>query len=292
MSENSFSVAFHIGLHKTATSHLQKSLLAAKPAFADFGVRYLGPTDLRQPDRSVLECVLQAAVTPDPSQPTYDRLVLSEENYIGVLNIPRQKPLLKHYPKAATRLTELAQAMGREIDVLLAIRRPTEFLNATYCQQLMSGRVFPVASYRTLYPTNAVDWFDLVSRLRAAKGVGRLVVWCYEDYKTHFPAICAALVGPAAAEVVKPLDKRVNSSLSAAAVAELLHRDQMHDKGPITADARRLLAVEAGFPRFDAYTPAEHAANDALYLAQVAAIGAMPGISLLEPLWATSRMRA
>ena len=47
----------------------------------------------------------------------------------------------------------------------------------------------PMAQYRKINPTESVDWADLVARLRAAAGVGQLVVWCYEDYAVHFAAI-------------------------------------------------------------------------------------------------------
>jgi hypothetical protein len=52
------------------------------------------------------------------------------------------------------------------------------------------------------------------------------------------------------------------------------------------------LPVEDGFPPFDGFTAAEHAAADAAYVAQVTAIGAIRGVTLLDPLWARDAMRA
>ncbi|MBQ2261761.1 MAG: hypothetical protein II336_10360 [Loktanella sp.] len=298
MTQRDFSVAFHIGAHKTATSHLQRSFQAHAAALDALGICYLGPDHLRQPGRSVAALFGlkpgSAGLSGEVAalRQTRQRLILSEENYIGALIGPRGKPMIQRYPDAGPRVHAVAQALGQKIDVFLTIRRPTAFLNSAYCQQLMGGRVVRMAKFRQDNPTGAVDWGDLVARLRAMPGIGELVVWCYEDYAAHFAKICARLLGPEAAALVAPLDERIHSSLSAAAVAEVLHRHALREIGDLGLAARRLLPVEAGFPPFDGFRPAEHAASDAVYLDQIAAIAAMPGVTLLQPVWAAAAMRA
>lgn len=297
MTEPTFSVAFHIGAHKTATSHLQRSIRMQASALAARGVHWFGPDFLRRPHQSV-PALLGLTDDQGPSDQisalarTGDRIVFSEENYIGVLNVARRRPVTRRYPDAAMRISAVAQAVGRDVDVCLAIRRPTGFLNAAYCQQLMGGIVTPLAQYRKFNPLGSVDWAELVTRLRAAPGVGQLVVWCHEDYAAHFPAICAALLGPAAAGLVQPIDRYIHRSLSAAAVAEVLHRHGSTRLGDLGMSARRVLPVEEGYPPFDGFSPAEHAAGDAAYRAQIAAIGAIPGVTLLDPLWSGGAVRA
>ncbi|ART99561.1 hypothetical protein [Yoonia vestfoldensis] len=297
MLNPALSVAFHIGAHKTATSHLQRSIGAEADALAAQGVHWFGPRYLRKWDQTLPDLARlndgHALSGPLGSLlQTAQRVVLSEENHIGVLNDPRRKPVTCRYPKAAQRIGAVAQGLGRDIDVFLAIRQPTRFVNAAYCQQLMGGKVIPMAQYRKINPLQSVDWADLVARLRAASGVGRLVVWCYEDYATHFNAICAGLLGPAAAALVRPIAHHIHRSLSAAAVAEILHRHALGGSGDLGVGLRGLLPVEDGYPPFDGFTRAEHAAGDASYRAQIAAIGAMPGVTLLDPLWAAGPMRA
>lgn len=297
MPDTAFSVAFHIGAHKTATSHLQRSIRMQAGALASRGVHWFGPDHLRRPRQSVPDLlglnedgVLSDQI--DVRLQAGARIVFSEENYIGVLNVARRRPVNRRYPDAARRISAVAQAVGRDVDVLLALRRPTAFLNAAYCQQLMGGVVTPMAQYRKINPLGSVDWAELVTRLRAAPGVGQLVVWCHEDYAAHFPAICAALLGPAAAGLVQPIDRYIHRSLSAAAVAEVLHRHGSTRLGDLGMSARRVLPVEEGYPPFDGFNPAEHAASDAAYRAQIAAVGAMPGVTLLDPLWALGAVRA
>ncbi len=297
MLNPALSVAFHIGAHKTATSHLQRSIGAEADALAAQGVHWFGPRYLRKWDQTIPALLRLSEGQAPPDRlgsllQTAQRVVLSEENHIGVLNDPRRKPVTCRYPKAAQRIGAVAQGLGRDVDVFLAIRQPTRFVNAAYCQQLMGGKVMPMAQYRRINPLQSVDWADLVARLRAVSGVGRLVVWCYEDYATHFNAICAGLLGPAAAALVRPIAHHIHRSLSAAAVAEILHRHALGGSGDLGVGLRGLLPVEDGYPPFDGFTRAEHAAGDASYRAQIAAIGAMPGVTLLDPLWAAGPMRA
>ncbi len=296
MTDRLFSVALHIGAHKTATTHLQQSIAAHGDAILGHGVRYFGPEHLRKPGQSIpalLGLAVQGAAPPvSQLRRTLHRLVLSEENYIGPLNAPRRKTGRCRYPDAAARIDAVAQALGQKVDVFLAIRRPTGFLNAAYCQQLMGGGVIRMADYLQANPLRSVDWHDLVLRLRAAPGIGQLVVWCHEDYATHFPAICAGLLGTEAAQLVRPLDRHVHRSLSAAAVAEVLHRHAMGEKDDLGQAARRLLPVEDGYPPFDGFSPAYHAAGDTAYRAQVVAIGAIRGVTLLDPHWAQGAIRA
>lgn len=297
MTDPRFSVAFHIGAHKTATSHLQRSISMQASGLAALGVHWFGPDHLRKPRQSVRDLLGLTEGTSACDQitalfQTSDRIVFSEENYIGVPNVAPRRPVTRRYPDAARRISAVAQAVGRDVDVCLAIRRPTAFLNGTYCQQLMGGIVTPLAHFQRMNPLESVDWTDLVARLRAAPGVGQLVVWCYEDHATHFAAICTALLGPAAAGLVAPIDRHIHRSLSAAAVAEVLHRHSIAEHDDLGATARILLPVEDGYPPFDGFTAAEHAAGDAAYRAQIAAIGAMRGVRLLDPLWARASMRA
>jgi hypothetical protein len=294
MSDQSAAIAFHIGAHKTATSHLQQSLLAQTAPLAGAGVCYLGPSRLRGAGPSISALFGLPAGKPQITAlcQQYQRVVISEENYIGALNPPRRRPVVTRYPDAATRIDTLASAAGQKIDIFLGLRRPTAYLNAAYCQQLLGGRITPMAQYRKLHPLASVDWLHLVARLRSTAGVGRLVVWCYEDYATHFDAIIAGLVGPAQASLVAPIKRRIHASLSAPAVAEVLHRQTRDDAPDLAMIARRLLSVDDGYPRFDGFPPQDHAASDAAYAAQIAAIGALKGVTLLDPLWLTRAVRA
>lgn len=289
-----FSVAFHIGVHKTATTHLQRSLRRASSELAAHGVRYYGPDKLRLPGRSLqalfgLEHEKGEPVQPRPADEQLallrkngHRLVFSEENFIGPLNQPHGRTMKHRYKAAGTRLSGLAQVIGQPIDVHLAVRRPTGFINSAYCQMLLGGRVQSIEKFQRRNGLGSVDWVDLVSRLRAASGVGRLTVWQYEDYGAVFPQIIAGLVGDDAASLVAPRPRHINRGLSAAAVARVLEQDDAAADEDCARAAREVLAVEDGHPPFDGFAPEEHAIGDAAYARQIAEIAQMDGVTLLR----------
>lgn len=295
MTNHPLTIALHIGVHKTATTHLQRSLKHARRALAAEGVRYYGPDHFRSPGQTI---PARFGFRRDPSTQAPDlapaeqlavmrkeghRLVISEENFIGALNHPHGLALKTRYKDADNRIAAFANAVGQEVDVCVALRRPTGFLNAAYCQMLLGGRVQPIGLYLSRNPVSSVDWVALIARLRTASGLGRLTVWRYEDYAVLFPQIVAGLVGTEAAHLVVPRPKYVNRGLSAAAVADVLQRTDADPTDKIAAAARRMLPVEEGYPPFDGFSQAEHEMGDAIYAAQIKAIAAMDGVTLLQP---------
>ncbi len=295
MTSSDFSIAFHIGAHKTATSHLQRSLREATDLLADVGVRYYGPHDFRLPGRSINRLFgLHDKPARAPRRSPQDqltllrkgghRLVLSEENYIGALNSPRRREVRMRYPFAARRVTALADALDAGgLDVFLSIRNPATFLTSAYCQQLLGGRIMPLERYLQINPLGSVNWLSLVKRLRRARGVNQLTIWRYEDYQPLFSSICAALVGDEAGELVQPLPRRIHVGLSAKAVAEvhLKKGDVADDK--IANFARKHFPVGEDAAAFDGFDPEQHARAAQIYQAQIAAIENLKGVTFLRP---------
>ena len=289
------SIAFHLGAHKTATSHLQRCLKKASEALAADGVQYHGPEKFRSETGTIpaLFGFRQGRSAgddrPDPQAQLAalsqgaDRLVLSEENFIGVLNSPRGLAIRRRYKAAGERLSALSTAIGQDVDVFLGIRRPTGFINSAYGQMLLGGQVRPLGIFLRRNPMSSVDWLDVVTRIRQARGVGQVTVWRYEDYAALFPQIVTGLVGAVPSRHVQWVERSVNPGLSAAAVAEILHRAAHDDVGNIGFMVRKMLPVQSGYPPFDGFTEEEHARGDAAYATQVAAITALDGVTLLRP---------
>ena len=293
MTDRPLSVAFHIGVHKTATSHLQDALGTAREAMRADGVRYFGPEEFRLPGRAIPALFGLRSKTTAPHPPAVARLarlatdghrvVISEENFIGSLNPAngvREKP---RYATAARRLNGLAEAMGQQMDVFVALRRPTTFINSAYCQSLFGGNFGPVATYLAQNGPADVDWHTMIKDIADAPHIRQIIVWRYEDYASLFKPIMQALVGAQAASHLMPAERRINRGLSAAAVADVLHR-QRHGAIDLPAtEARSMLSVDHGYPAFDAFTAEEHAASEAAYAAQIERIAALPGVTVLRP---------
>jgi hypothetical protein len=123
----------------------------------------------------------------------------------------------------------------------------------------------------------------MVRGIADAPHIGQIIVWRYEDYASLFKPITQALVGAQAASHLMPSERRINRGLSAAAVADVLHRqaDAAIDL-PATV-ARYMLSVDHGYPAFDAFTQEEHAASETAYASQIERIAGLPGVMVLRP---------
>ena len=294
MSDDDFSVAFHIGPHKTASSHLQQSLLLAADDLADVGVRYYGPEHFRLPGRTIpalfgLRKKRGPGRTKRPANEQLalmrkgaGRLVLSEENYIGDLSFSAAQVRGMRYPKAANSLAVLTAALDCPVDLFLCLRNPASLINSVYSQMLYGQRIASPAQFKALNPLESVNWTEFVARVRAVPGVRQVTVWMYEDYNVLFPKIISALVGDQHAARVPPVAGVIHPGLSSAAVAEILHRHAQGDTVGLADMARRILSVQDGYPPYDGYSVGEHAAADSAYANQVAQIAAMPGVTLLS----------
>lgn len=208
-----------------------------------------------------------------------ERLVLSEENFIGTPGNRWGNLTQPLYKWAGPRLTALAERIAPDgIEVFVSLRNPATFLNSMYCQVLMGGRVVPLAKFLDKNPVEEVDWVDVLSRISAAPGVSSVTVWRYEDYRALFDDICRGLCGDAAS-VVAPVSGRVHRGLSQGAVELILDQGKTAD-----VDAARDARPSGDdWPAFDAFDAEVHALSDRLYAAQCALIAQMPKVRFLHP---------
>ncbi|KJZ18151.1 hypothetical protein [Loktanella sp. S4079] len=293
MSNEDFSLAFHIGAHKTATSHLQQSMQKASDALNALGVRYYGPEHFRLPGRTISalfglrprEGAGRIKRTPKEQlllmRKGADRVIFSEENFIGTLANPRRTKVEVYYPRAEEKIARLSQAVDQPIDVFLSIRNPVALLNSVYSQQLLGKKIYALDEFHALNPIQSVDWFDLVRRLRDRPEVNALTVWAYEDYNDLFPQVCSALAGVDVGRHVVPIKRRINQRLSAEAVAHTLALYQSGERGRLAQAAREAFPVGDAYPRFDGYSADQHAQAAEQYKVQIAQIAALDRVTLL-----------
>ena len=301
MSQTSPRIVFHIGAHKTATTHLQHSVGNVTDLLAMEGVQFFGPQSLRargrrlearfdlpfNPRREVAD-TRPAQVVLDEMLQGGERLVFSEENFIGVLfdresDGPPHRIATPLYPHASVRLAALARRIAPDgIDLYLGLRDPAGFLNSAYGQALLAEHVVPEGRFRTQNPLSGIDWAELVARLRDTPGIGRITVWRHEDYAALFPRILTEMLG-APARHVTPIRRSVNPGLSERAVRETLDRWQAGETGPIAHAARAAHPVGPDQPAYRLYGEEDAALSRAFYDEQLRLIAQMDGVTLLRP---------
>ncbi|MEJ6399325.1 hypothetical protein [Yoonia sp. 208BN28-4] len=288
-------IVLHLGAHKTASTHLQLSLREAGNILQDAGVRFYGPESLRKLGHTLAE---RFGFPFDPTRARDDtdplaelermadgagRIVFSEENFAGNFQRGWGKVPLPLYPQAPERITKLSRALGRKIDVCIAVRHPSDFLASIYSQILLSGKDVTPDEFLVRNMPSEVDWSNYIADLRQAEGTGALTVWRYEDYGVQFNTICTALVGEKAGPQIAPVEDRAMPRLSEAAVGAVLSQRVLgNEKRPVRDIAIELPATPDN-PPFELFDPDLRSVADDYYMAQVAAIGETPGVTLLRP---------
>lgn len=290
------SVALHIGAHKTATTHLQRSLGMQQQAMINNGIRYYGPENLRRPQRGLGD-IFALDVYDSPPRPRRSRseqtefmfkdghrVIFSDENFIGVLHDKSGQILSPMYPQAARRVAALSEAMEcGSIEVFVGVRNATSFLTSAYSQALLGGRHITFKEYAAVNPLDNMYWAGLVARLRAAAGVGHVTVWLQEDYHRMFHVITRAMLGPDTDMRVAPLDQPVHVGLSEAAVAYTLAYDGPDPLGDVAAQSRVLFPIGPNNPPFDPFDEKQKTAAWADYERQLTQIAQIEGVTLLRP---------
>jgi hypothetical protein len=286
-------IVLHIGAHKTATTHLQRSILAARAPLAAQGVQVYGPPQLRGEHMTLLRRFDLPGSKDGPGDPQGmfvdmlndgHRIVFSEENLIGSLLTRYGKMAEPIYPDAPLRIGDLASKVApKGIDVCLGIRQPTHFLSSAYGQHLMSGGTLPLKKFLWKNPPRIVDWAHLIKRLRETVGVRSLTVWKYEEYREVFDQITQTMLGTDGAALVRPLDRIVHQGISQEAAAQI---EKMHAEGTKSdfwASTRAAYPVGPDSPSFTAFGAIEHAASRVGYKLQLRKIAAMDGVHLIQP---------
>jgi len=285
-------IVLHIGAHKTATTHLQRSILAQQEALAGLGIKFYGPPQLRKPHPTVLarfDLPGSKQRLCDPEGQFFEmlgdghRLVISEENMIGSLMNRYGKVAEPIYPDTFARLNAFGSKVAREgFDVCLGVRQPTTFLNSAYGQHLMSGGSLAPSKFVWKNPPRIVDWADLAERIIAVPGVRKLTVWRYEDYRGVFGQITRALLGQHGGDLVTPIDGIVHPGISQSAAHQISALRNEVSKDDLVAKVRTAFPVSAENPALNGFNAIEHTTSRVGYALQMRKIAAMEDVTLLE----------
>ncbi|MEQ8897507.1 MAG: hypothetical protein RID23_10475 [Roseovarius sp.] len=285
-------LVFLVGAHKTASSHLQQSLLDAEAALGVHGVAIVPPKVIRA-DLTPVSALVRDGISPEIGQgagtaflslhggaaPT---LVLMDENILGSTDRKMLMRKTRLYPWAHHRLGRiLALFPDHDIEIGLAIRSPATFLPSCWSESLHHGPFEPFRRFIKGVDPLSLGWAALAQRLHDAAPHARIVAWRYEDYPRLFASLTTRLLGPAAAATVSPVDRVMRPGLSSEA-ADWLSQQPDPDKDTVLA-ARKRFPKTSGAPGLNPWTGPEHAAMAAAYSADIDTLAAHPHVELVTP---------
>ncbi|NBB91689.1 MAG: hypothetical protein GVY32_00795 [Gammaproteobacteria bacterium] len=246
-------IRFHIGAHKTATTHLQMTLARCRLAA---GTRYVPLKRLR---RWLTSPVRKGR----PFLPWHrwyrGTWLLSDENILGnSANVRRM------YRDPASALRYFADG---ELAVFMAVRSYDTFLPSAWGERLWRH---PFEPFEASIPDRR--WTDIVADLQASLPGVPIHVWRYEDYRDHAREIIQFYADGAVDRFPPELPSAPKSGFSARAIEEL---SRFAGKSPGRARIRRTRArfpVGPEFPRFDPWTDEQKATLRAMYAEDLASL--------------------
>lgn len=246
-------IRFHIGAHKTATTHLQMTLASCtfRPGMCYVPLKWLRWT-LTSPVRKHR-----------PRLPWHrwykGTWLFSDENIMGT-----SASGLRLYPDPARALHYFKDC---ELSVFLCVRSYDTFLPSAYGEGLWRHPYQPFPDGIT-----ARRWIDIVSDLQQALPGTPIHVWCYEDYRAHAQAIARFYADDGIKAFGDPLRQDPKSGFSGRAVKELA---RFHKRRPRKFEVRRvrdIFPISSEYPRFNPWADEQEAHLRELYRQDLAVL--------------------
>lgn len=272
-------IRLHLGAHKTASTHFQRSLLRHRDALAQVGIDFVPARELREAIRQQPHWVrlpggrgraLRAALAGlGRGAPV---LALSEENLLGnVEDALAAEP----YARLHVRSGLMAQAIGAApVGLCLAIRGFDRFWPSCAVEMLRTGGTPPpFAAFAGRPPS----WVEVIARLRRVWPRAPLTVWRLEDYDAR--RMATAFLGRDPGPLPGVVRRSRRESPSAEGVRLAL---------AAAGDARRVAEIFARHPAqagepFQPFDAATVSRLREAYARDLATLASDPTIRLLQP---------
>lgn len=306
-------IRLHLGVHKTATSHIQAILRTNSDQLEDAGIRVLVPRDMRPNwmphfrryrhhrdmtssltwlpgGRTITSVGLsvhrrRAARRLDEMIGPATRCILSEENFLGLpSDLPRSSALYDH---AGSRLQALRDVLpGAQIRVFLGLRSYETFYASMYSEYMRKQGFVPFATFFDPARRREDSWIPVIETIRGVMTDAPIVLWRFEDFPVLKRPILAQISG-----LDDPLRRRKRgsrrASLSHPAVEALARmapaRDVLEARKRVRAVAKEF-SVKDGHPPFRAFDPDTAAQLAARYADDLATITErFPDVTVLRP---------
>ena len=209
-----------LGVHKTGTTFLQKSLDLSQAALQDHAIKYVELAEFR---RLYTRPLLHANHT-EPPAPAWQvtgadrqRLVFDENIMALVQNTLGGEGL---YPYGSGRARVMADYLGLlQPRIVLGLRSFRSFLPSLYCEALKSTAFRPFDKF-SVTPWEYLSWDDLVGRLIAAFPGSEVVCYAAEGLRGRERDLLAKVTGLPPEELTL-LDGQERPGFSDAAVRAL-----------------------------------------------------------------------
>lgn len=239
-------IRFHIGAHKTATTHLQMTLARCEMAR---GTRYVPLKRLRR----FLTSPVRKGRPFLPWHRWYGGTWLfSDENILG-----NSSNVRRMYQEPAAALKYFRDC---NLEIFMAVRSYDTFLPSAWAERLWRH---PFEPFEANIPQRR--WPDVIADLQADLPGVPIHVWCYEDYQAHAEAIIRFFADGGIVRFPPKLESRPKSGFSDRAIAQLNLYAGSYPGRLRIRQLRKRYPVGPEYPRFDPWTESQRSTLQAMY---------------------------
>lgn len=243
----------HLGVHKTATTHIQSRLFEQRSLLRQSGAFYLPHNEtrlllqFRKVQRPLLDRLKSKITTTRRSERPFtnsafaascanalindiecqsgdaSRIIISEENLLGTV----ERVFNGHYFSTFKAIGLLrALSARRRLRVFLAIRTQDRFIPSAYVQALrtLPAQTLNFNSHVQKIRTTPPRWSRLVETISAHLPDVEIIIWNYDDYAANAQFVQEAIAGcplPQTSQSGRPTQTR-SPSAEAVLMAERL----------------------------------------------------------------------
>jgi len=271
-----------LGLHKTGTTFLQKSLDLSQDALRDGGIGWIGLDAFRAAwTRPLLHTGHPDQPAPADRFPEARRRLIFDENIAALVQDAVTPAGL--YTQTAQRAAVVAAYLGlRDPLLVLGLRGFAGFLPSLYCETLKSTPFQPFRRFLR-WPPEAMSWLPLIYRLRVAFPDSPMLLYRAEELRGNEARLLAEVTG-IAADSFTLIEGVERSGFSQAAVDRIEALATAGEHGAdLVAAAAADLPRGPGYPGFDPWSTQERdlfRAIDARDLAELEAQARNPAKAL------------
>ncbi|MEM6589934.1 MAG: hypothetical protein AAF641_15920 [Pseudomonadota bacterium] len=280
------------GAHKTASSHIQHSLLGSAPALSDLGIAVIGPKTMRK-DLTPFSQLLRDGMTAEVVRAgadgflkhfgrNSDTIALMDENILGGTDRKMLMRRKKLYPWAHTRVARLLQLFeGHDIELAIATRNPATFLPSCWSESLHHGRYDNFESFTAGFDPTDKNWTRLVDRILTTCPSLKLTLWRYEDFGALGTRLYAHLLKQGADQAINP-DPQIRRAGLSQRAADWFQAQDTRDKATVQ-EARARFPKTGPETAFNPWSDDERATLERSYKRDIARLADRDGVTLLQP---------
>lgn len=192
MQNNTKNITLHLGVHKTATTHIQSRLYNSMDLLASQKVGYISLNETRDLITSKILGDLKVKGRLKEFFDVNETVLISDENIIGGTEKIFSKLI---YPDATARLEFLIKKLPYSIgSVHLTVRDPEAYLISRYCEYLRHYRFQSVVEYFDSFDLQAFSWLPLIREIERITNK-KVTVTPFENLFDNEQAYLEALCG-------------------------------------------------------------------------------------------------